>query len=68
MLPQVILDQRLGTIAMLGRDQELLDLRWSAIDVTHRHLSLTIGTQIGEDLSLANVSEPLGELVRERDW
>ena len=66
-LPQVLLEQRLGAVAVLGRDQDLLDLDGAAVDIAHGHLRLPVRTEIGQDLGTAHVREPLGQLVRERD-
>ena len=49
-LPQVVLDQRLGAVAVLGRDQQLLDLDRAAVDVAHGHLRLPVRAQVRQDL------------------
>ena len=66
-LPQVLGDQRLGALAVLGGDQQLLDLDRAAVEVADRDLRLAVGAQVRHDLGLAHVGEALGELVRERD-
>ena len=66
-LPQIILDQRLSTLTMLSRDQQLLDRDRPPIDIPHRHLRLPVRPQIRNDLRLANIRQPLRELMRQRD-
>ena len=66
-LPQIVLDQRLGAIPVLGGDQHLLDLHRVARRVADRDLGLPVGAQVGHDLGLADVGETLGELVGQRD-
>ena len=66
-LPEVVGQQRLGAVAVLGRDQELLDLDGLAVQVAHRDLGLAVGAQVGDDLGLAHVGQALGQLVGQRD-
>jgi hypothetical protein len=66
-LPQVVGDQRLGALAVLGGDQQLLDLDRAAVAVADRHLRLAVRPQVRHDVGLAHVGQPLGELVRQRD-
>ena len=66
-LPEILLDQRFGALAVLGRDQQLLDLHRPAIHVAHRHLGLAVRAQVGNDLGFAHVGQSLGQLVGHRD-
>jgi hypothetical protein len=66
-LPEVVGDQRLGALAVLRGDQELLDLDRHAIAVAHRDLRLAVRAQVGDDVGAAHVGEALGELVGQRD-
>src|SRR5215211_2504287 len=54
-LPQVLRDQRLRALAVLRRDQQLLDLHRAAVEVADGHLGLAVGAQVGHDLGLAHV-------------
>ena len=69
MLEQIGLDQRLrvDAVAVLGGDQHLLDLHRPAVEIAHRDLGLAVRTQIRDDLGLAHIGQPLGQLVRQRD-
>ena len=69
MLEQVGLDERLrvDAVAVLGGDQDLLDLHGPSVPVADRDLRLAVGPQVGNHLGLAHLREPLGELVRQRD-
>ena len=68
-LEQVRLDQALAVdaVGVLGGDQDLLDLDRPSVLIANGHLGLAVGTQVGDDLSLADLRQALGELVRERD-
>ena len=68
-LPEVRADQRVGVdpVAVLGRDQDLLDLDRAPVLVADGDLGLAVGAQVGDDVSLADLGEPVGELVGERD-
>ena len=63
---------RVDALAMLGRDQDALDLdRLLAavlVDlVADRDLRLSVGPEVRDDPALANVGEAAGERVRDRD-
>src|ERR671931_765529 len=45
-LPEVVGQERLGAVAMLRRDQDLLDLDRPAVQVADGHLGLAIGAQV----------------------
>ena len=73
-LEEIGLHERLDVepIAMLRRDEDALDLDRTLdavlVDlVAHRHLRLAVGPQIREDVRLADLGEPLRELVGEHD-
>ena len=66
-LPEVVRDQRLGALLVLRGDQQLLDLDRLAVAVADRHLRLAVGPQIRDDVRLADIGQPVRELVRERD-
>ncbi len=66
-LPEVVGQQRLGAVAVLGGDQDLLDLDGLAVQVAHRDLGLAVGAQVRHDLGLAHVGQALGQLVGQRD-
>ena len=66
-LPEVVGHQRLGAVAVLGGDQDLLDLDRLAVQVAHGDLRLAVGAQVGHDLGLAHVGQALGQLVGQRD-
>jgi hypothetical protein len=68
-LEQVGLDERLGVdaVLVLRGDQDLLDLDGLAVEVTHGDLGLAVRAEVRDDLGLAHVGQPLGELVGERD-
>jgi hypothetical protein len=59
-------------VAMLRRDEDAHDLRRASgavlVDlVADRHLRLPVRAEVREDLRLAHLGEPLGDLVREHD-
>ena len=73
-LEEVRLHERLDVeaVAMLRRDEDALDLDGPLdavlVDlVADGHLRLAVGPEVREDVGLANLGEPLRELVREHD-
>ncbi len=68
-LPQVGLDLALGVdpLGVLGRDQDLLDLDRLIVLVANRNLRLAVRAQVVERPLLADLREPQGEPVGERD-
>jgi hypothetical protein len=66
-LPEVVGQERLGALAVLGGDEDLLDLDRLAVEVADGDLGLAVGTQVRDDLRATHVGQALGELVRHRD-
>ncbi len=66
-LPEVVRDQRLGALTVLGGDQHLLDLDRLAVAVADRDLGLAVRAQIVQRAVLADLGQALGQPVRERD-
>ena len=69
-LVEVGLDERVGVqpvVLVLGGDQHLLDLDRAPVLVADRDLGLAVGAQVGQDLALAHLGQPLGQLVRQQD-
>ena len=67
MLPEVVRDQALGALTVLGRDQDLLDRDRLAVAVADGDLGLAVRAQVVQRAVLAHLGEAEGELVRERD-
>ena len=51
---------------VLGGDQHRSTSTGRSL-VAHRHLGLAVRTQVRHDVAAADLGEPVGELVRERD-
>ena len=66
-LPQVLGDQLLGSLAVLRGDQELFDLDRPAVHVADGDLGLAVGAQVVQRAGLSNRGEALGQAVREGD-
>ena len=67
-LPEIVADHLLARLlAMLGRDQDLLDLDRAIVLVTDRDLSLAVRAEVADDARLANLGELPRELVRQLD-
>src|SRR3954447_18642746 len=63
-LPEIVRDERLGALLVLGRDEELLDLDRAAVLIADRDLRLAVGAEVVDRLGLADRGQALGKLVR----
>ena len=66
-LPEVVRDQHLGALAVLGGDQHALDRHRQAVAVADGDLGLAVGPQVVQRVVLADLRQALREPVRERD-